>query len=114
MRFDKNTNRQIPETGATDRAETVVYLVDGKPRSFWAPKALAEYIDSADPFSMQVVQKFLQLAARDIKGVFTFYNYGFPLFNTPRDIKDWTINLPGVEDGEGLLPPREEGGANRG
>jgi hypothetical protein len=95
MRFDRNTNRQVPETGAGERAETVVYLVDGKPRSFWAPKAVAEFIDSADPFSTVVFQRFLQMAARDIKGVFTFWNYGFPLFNTPRDIMDWVIKLPG-------------------
>jgi hypothetical protein len=56
---------------------------------------VAEFIDSADPFSTVVFQRFLQMAARDIKGVFTFWNYGFPLFNTPRDIMDWTIKLPG-------------------
>jgi len=95
MRFDRNTNRQVPETGATDRAETVVYLEDGKPRSFWAPRAVAEFIESADPFSTVVFQRFLQMAARDIKGVFTYWNYGFPLFNTPRDIADWVIKLPG-------------------
>ncbi|MFH1498902.1 MAG: hypothetical protein ABII82_13880, partial [Verrucomicrobiota bacterium] len=95
MRFDKNTNRQVPETGATDRAETIVYLVDGKPRSFWAPKALAEYIDSADPFSVAATMSFLKLVGRDFRGIYTFWNYGFPLFNTPRDIMDWTINLPG-------------------
>ena len=95
MRFDRNTNRQVPETGAAERAETVVYLVDGKPHSFWAPRSVAEFIDSADPFSTVVFQRFLQMAARDIKGVYTYWNYGFPLFNTPRDIMDWVIKLPG-------------------
>ena len=97
MRFDKNTNRQVPETGATERAETVVYLANGKPQSFYAPRALAEFIESADPFSTVVFQRFLQLAARDIKGVFTYWNYGFPLFNTPRDIMDWVVKLPGYK-----------------
>jgi hypothetical protein len=94
-KWDANVKRMVPVTGESARASTLVYMRNGKPRSYWAPQEIVDFVDNADPVSARVLTSLINTLLRKQKGVFTWLNYGFPIFNTPRDIQDWIRNLPG-------------------
>ena len=97
MTFDRNRNRQIPVLGKNERAETIPYLENGKPGAYWAPSAVTEFIDSSDAVTQQIWGNVVRVGLRDLKLWFTAWNYGFPIFNGPRDIEAWAKKLPGFK-----------------
>jgi hypothetical protein len=95
--FDKNLGRQSPNMGKNERAQTLVRLVDGKPHSFWVSNTVAQFVQNATPMEARVWRNVVRVTLRDLKLLFTAWNYGFRIFNYPRDKEAWVKRLPGFK-----------------
>ena len=94
MRFDTARRMPLPVIVENDHVGTIVYVQNGKPQGYYAPRAVVDAVRYETPAAMNTFVQMARHGISYIKALYTSLNYGFWPMNYIRDVKGTVRKLP--------------------